>query len=66
MPNKTKEIHIPAGCAVGSKIVLDSKMWRQYVKYLIKKNPGKPLKTLLKNYDKKEYASYKANPKLFV
>ena len=41
-------------------------MWRRFVKYLIKKNPKEPLKKLLQNYDKKEYESFKKNPKLFI
>jgi len=41
-------------------------MWRKYVKYLIRKNPGKPLKQLLKNYSKSEYEKFKKNPKLFI
>ena len=41
-------------------------MWRKYVKYLIKKNPGKALKQLLKNYSKSEYEKFKKNPKLFI
>ena len=41
-------------------------MWRKYVKFLIRKNPGKPLKQLLKNYSKKEYEQFKKNPKLFI
>ena len=40
--------------------------WRMYVKYLIKKNPGVPLKKLITGYDKKEYEKFKKNPKLFV
>ena len=41
-------------------------MWRRFVKYLIKKNPEKSLKTILKTYNKKEYAAFKKNPKMFV
>lgn len=41
-------------------------VWRRYVKWLIQQNPGKPLKKLLKNYDKKEYENFKKNPKTFV
>ena len=40
--------------------------WKMYVKYLIKKNPGVPLKKLITGYDKKEYAKFKKDPKLFV
>ena len=40
--------------------------WRMYVKYLVKKNPGVPLKKLITGYDKKEYDRFKKNPKLFV
>ena len=40
--------------------------WRMYVKYLVKKNPGVPLKKLITGYDKKEYERFKKNPKLFV
>ena len=40
--------------------------WKMYVKYLIKKNPGVPLKKLITGYDKKEYEKFKKNPKLFV
>ena len=40
--------------------------WRRYVKYLIRKNPGVPLKKLLKNYSKSEYEEFKKNPKAFV
>jgi hypothetical protein len=40
--------------------------WRMYVKYLIKKNPGVPLKKLITGYDKREYEKFKKNPKLFV
>jgi len=38
-------------------------MWRKYVKYLIKKNPGKALKQLLKNYSKSEYEKFKKKSK---
>ena len=41
-------------------------MWKRYVKYLMQKYPGVPLKKLLKNYDKKEYEKFKENPKNFV
>ena len=41
-------------------------MWRKYVKYLIKKNPGKPLKQLLKNYSKTEYEQFKKKPTIFL
>ena len=41
-------------------------VWRRYVKYLIRNNPGKPLKQLLRTYDKKEYEKFKHNPKSFV
>ena len=37
-----------------------------YVKYLVKKNPGVPLKKLITGYDKNEYERFKKNPKLFV
>jgi len=40
--------------------------WRKYVRYLIQKNPGTPLKKLLSTYSKKEYAEFKKNPKAFV
>lgn len=40
--------------------------WKMYVKYLIKKNPGVALKKLITGYDKKEYAKFKKDPKLFV
>ena len=40
--------------------------WKMYVKYLIKKNPGVPLKKLITGYDKKEYEKFKKDPKLFV
>jgi hypothetical protein len=40
--------------------------WRAYVKYLIKKNPKKSLKELLKGYDKKEYEEFKKNPTRFI
>jgi hypothetical protein len=40
--------------------------WRMYVKYLVRKNPGVPLKKLITGYDKKEYERFKNNPKLFV
>ena len=40
--------------------------WRMYVKYLVKKNPGVPLKKLITGYDKREYERFKKNPKLFV
>ena len=38
-------------------------MWRKYVKYMMRDNPGVPLKKLLKNYDKKRYEEFKKNPK---
>ena len=41
-------------------------VWRKFVKHLIRENPGVPLKTLLKNYDRKEYEKFKHNPKSFV
>ena len=41
-------------------------MWRKYVKYMMRDNPGVPLKKLLKNYDKKRYEEFKKNPKKFV
>jgi hypothetical protein len=40
--------------------------WRRYVKYLIRENPGVPLKKLLKTYSKTQYAEFKKNPKAFV
>ena len=40
--------------------------WRRYVKYLVTKNPGVPLKKLLQTYSKKEYEEFKKNPKSFV
>ena len=40
--------------------------WKMYVKYLIKKNPGVPLKKLITGYNKKEYEKFKKDPKLFV
>jgi hypothetical protein len=40
--------------------------WQRYVKYLIRQNPGVPLKKLLKSYSKKEYEEFKKNPKAFV
>ena len=41
-------------------------MWKKYVEYLLKTNPDKTLKELISNYDKKEYARFKQNPKQFV
>ena len=41
-------------------------VWRKYVKYLIRNNPGVPLKKLLKTYSKKEYEDFKHNPTSFV
>ena len=32
--------------------------WRQYVKYMMDKNPRVPLKDLLKNYKKKDYKKF--------
>ena len=43
------------------------KVWRAYVKFLLDRNQGKkPLKELLKNYSKKEYAEFKRNPVRFI
>ena len=39
------------------------KVWREFVKHLVRKNPGVPLKRLLQTYDKKEYEKFKHNPK---
>ena len=43
-------------------------MWRKYdvVEYLMRTNPDKTFKELISNYDKKEYAAFKKNPKQFV
>lgn len=41
-------------------------MWKAYVKYMVRKYPHKPLKSLLKNYDRAEYERFKKNPKQFV
>ena len=41
-------------------------MWRKYVEYLMKTHPDKTFKELISNYDKKEYAAFKKNPKQFV
>ena len=41
------------------------KMWKLYVAHLVRKNPGKPLKDLLKNYSKKDYAEFKRHPCVF-
>lgn len=40
--------------------------WKQYVKYLITKNPGVPLKKLLSGYSRSEFDRFKKNPKIFV
>ena len=43
------------------------KLWRAYVKFMLDRNQGKkPLKELLKNYSKKEYAEFKKNPVRFI
>ena len=41
-------------------------IWQSFVHYLMKKHPDKPLKSLLKNYDKKLYAKFKKDPIKFV
>ena len=41
-------------------------MWRRYVKYMVRKNPGKSLKSLLKGYSKSDYAKFKKNPTSFL
>ena len=46
-----------------TKAKVKFKVWREYVKHLIKKNPGVPLKKLLQTYDKKEYEKFKHCPK---
>ena len=43
------------------------KLWRAYVKFLLDRNQGKkPLKHLLQNYSKKEYAEFKKAPMRFI
>ena len=45
------------------------KVWRLYVKHMLKQNPGKSLKWLLQVYHKKhpeKYAEFKKNPKVSV
>ena len=49
-----------------SHIKMVSSCWRKYVKYLVRQNPGVPLKKLLQTYSKKEYEEFKKNPKAFV
>ena len=41
------------------------KMWKFYVDHLVRKNRGKPLKDLLKNYSKTDYKKFKRNPCVF-
>ena len=41
-------------------------VWQKFVKHLVRQNPGKPLKELLRNYDRKEYEEFKHHPKSFV
>ena len=49
-----------------SSIKMKHSCWRRYVKYLVRNNPGVPLKKLLQTYSKKEYEEFKKNPKAFV
>jgi len=39
-----------------------SKTWKLYVQFLVRKNRGKPLKELLKNYSKSDYKKFQKNP----
>jgi len=38
------------------------KMWKRYVDFLVRKNRGKPLKEILKNYSKADYKKFQKNP----
>ena len=49
-----------------TKAKVQFKVWRKFVKQLVAKNPGVPLKKLLQTYDKKEYERFKHNPKKMV
>ena len=61
---KTKK---PASGAVKkTKKKAPPSVWRRYVKYMVRKNPGKTLKELLKGYSKAEYAKFKKDPKAFL
>ncbi len=42
------------------------KTWKRYVEFLVKKNPGKPLKELLKNYSKADYKKFQKNPCVYI
>jgi len=37
-------------------------MWKRYVDFLVRKNRGKPLKEILKNYSKADYKKFQKNP----
>ena len=41
-------------------------VWQRYVAHMRKQNPGTPLKKLLQNYDKADYAKFKKDPTSFV
>lgn len=62
MPEKnTDKIKTPKMKRAKSKSV-----WQRYVAHMRKQNPGQPLKKLLQNYDKADYAKFKKDPTSFV
>ena len=61
-----KPVKRASGAVKKTKKKVPLNTWRRYVKYLVRKNPGKNLKQLLKGYSKAEYAKFKADPKSFL